>query len=342
MLLAFGWLFATPAQATPLVTDSQIQFSYTWGSVTRTYADAIVTVTVTNDVTNKIGYGGEVIDTYRITFGDQVIEVTEKHGPRDYVFTFTGSQTITLEGIDNGYWAGHYGPIMSVSVSPIIPPQEPVTQSPQSEAPTISDALSQSPPAETQTQTTESPTLAPEVVEPLPTPQPLPQPIPTQTLEPAPIPEPSQPEPTQTPEPLETPTASSETQSPTPEPTPTQTTSEPVPAMPTTSATPPIPVTPIIEPTPIQSSEVTYAEPITESPPASQVAEETKSESVSSTIQATVAQAIGNAVEAVGQLVETFATAGLDMTPEEREKAQDVVVSTVMASQVAAGIRRIK
>jgi hypothetical protein len=44
----------------------------------------------------------------------------------------------------------------------------------------------------------------------------------------------------------------------------------------------------------------------------------------------------------VGELVEAFATAGLDMTPEQREEAQDVVVSTVMASQVAAGIRKIK
>ena len=86
LLLAFGWLFSTPAHATPLVTGDRIQFSYTWGSVTRTFTDSLVTVTVTNDITNKIGYGGEVIDTYRITFGDQVIEVTETPGPRDYNF----------------------------------------------------------------------------------------------------------------------------------------------------------------------------------------------------------------------------------------------------------------
>jgi hypothetical protein len=37
----------------------------------------------------------------------------------------------------------------------------------------------------------------------------------------------------------------------------------------------------------------------------------------------------------VGELVEAFATAGLDMTPEQREEAQDVVVSTIIVSQVA-------
>ena len=138
LVLAFGWLFSTPAQATPLVTDNTIRFSYTWGSYALTFTDSVVIVTVANDVTNKIGGNGEVIDTYRLTFANQVIEVTEKHGPRDY--TFTGSGTLVLEGIDRGFWAGHYGPVMTVSVSPIALPEEPITQSPQTESPTQSDA----------------------------------------------------------------------------------------------------------------------------------------------------------------------------------------------------------
>jgi hypothetical protein len=326
LLLAFGWLFSTPAHATPLVTGDTLQFSYTWGSFTRTITDSVVTVTVVNDITNKIGGNGEVVDTYRITFADQVIEVTEKHGPRDY--TFSGSGTLTLEGIDRGFWAGYYGPVMTVSVSPIVQPEEPTTQSPETESSTTS-------PSESPTQ---SATLSPEP-EVQPTPLPLPEPSPTPTVQPEPTPEAT---------PLETPTASSPTQSPEPEPTrspivevePEPTSESPAP---TTSPTPqpiqpePQP-SPIIEPTPVQSSEVISEEPSTTTAEVIEVAEETFANSVSEAVEAAVTEV----VKAVGQLVEAFAIAGLDMTPEQREEAQDVVVSTVIASQVAAGIRKIK
>jgi hypothetical protein len=334
LVLAFGWLFSTPAYADVRQDGDTIQFSYQWGSVTRTFTDSVVTVTVVNDITNKIGYGGEVIDTYRITLGDQVIEVTEKHGARDYVFTITGSQTITLEGIDHGFWAGFYGPIMTIAATPIAQPIEPTTLSPETQSATISDAT---------ISPTQSVTASPE---PTPEPQPTPTPLP----EPSPTPEPVQPEPTPEATPLPTPTESSPTQSPEPEPTQSPTTpgetateSESQIAQPT-----PLPIvtetqTPqVIEPTPVQSSEGINEEPTTTSTEAAQIPEETFSESVSSAIKATVTQAIGAAVEAVGELVEAFATAGLDMTPEQREEAQDVVVSTVIASQVAAGIRKIK
>ncbi len=343
LVLAFGWLFSTPANADVRQDGDTFQFSYTWGSVSRTFTDSVVTVTVVNDITNKIGYGGEVIDTYRITLGDQVIEVTEKHGARDYVFTITGSQTLTLEGIDHGFWAGFYGPIMTIAATPIVQPIEPTTLSPETQS---SDATT-SPPAETQTQTTESPASESTVV--TPTPEPLPSPEPPSPA-PSPTPEPVQPEPTPEATPSPTPTESSRTQSPEPEPTQSPTTpgetateSESPIAQPT-----PLPIvteaqTPqVIEPTPVQSSEGINEEPTTTSTEAAQIPEETFSESVSSAIEATVTQAIGAAVEAVGELVEAFATAGLDMTPEQREEAQDVVVSTVIASQVAAGIRKIK
>lgn len=425
LVLAFGWLFSTPAQASPLVTDSTIQFSYTWGSYTQTVTDSVVTVTVVNDITNKIGGNGEVIDTYRITFADQVIEVTEKHGARDYIFT--GSGTLVLEGIDRGFWAGHYGPVMTVSVSPIVLPVEPITQSPQTESPTQSDATeapsiiwdysideggvlsAEAPtgkvfssvvaryvahegdcgldvseivgavligsssgtipadngsfgdpcpgwykklivsvqysslmlPVTESPQVTESATLSP-----APEVQPTPQPSP----EPSPSPEPIQPQPTPEPTPLETPTASSPTQSPEPEQTESPIVpSEPLTQSPTTpeptpiaSITPePLPQ-PIIEPSPVQSSEAISEEPSTTTAEIVEVAEETFSESVSSAIETAVTEAIGAVGEAVGQLVEAFASAGLDMTPEQREEAQDLVVSTVITSQVAAGIRKIK
>jgi len=415
LVLAFGWLFSTPAHADVRQDGDTFQFSYTWGSVTRTFTDSVVTVTVVNDITNKIGGNGEVVDTYRLTFANQVIEVTEKHGARDYVFT--GSGTITLEGIDRGFWAGYYGPIMTVSISPIVLPVEPITQSPQTESPTQSDA-SESPsiiwdysinensvleaqapegkvfsnvvaryvaididcgidvseivgavlvgtssgtidatndvfgdpcpgwykklvvsveyssavllPITDSPVVTESATLSPE-----------PEPTPTPSPEPSPV-EP-QPEPTPEPTPLETPTASSPTESPEPEPTQSPTapseiaTQSPV----TESPTPPATITPepqpqpIIEPSPVQSSEVISEEPATTTEEVTQIPEEAFGSSLSEAIQASVGEAIGAVTEAVGELVEAFATAGLDMTPEQREEAQDVVISTIIVSQVA-------
>ena len=415
LVLAFGWLFSTPAHADVRQDGDTFQFSYTWGSVSRTFTDSVVTVTVVNDITNKIGGNGEVVDTYRLTFADQVIEVTEKHGARDYVFT--GSGTIILEGIDRGFWAGYYGPIMTVSISPIALPVEPITQSPQTESPTQSDA-SESPsilwdysvyensvleaqapegkvfsnvvaryvaididcgidvseivgavllgtssgtidatndvfgdpcpgwykklivsveyssavllPVTDSPVVTESATLSPE---PEPTPTPLPQPSPVEP----------QPEPTPEPTPLETPTASSPTESPEPEPTQSPTapseiaTQSPV----TESPTPPATITPepqpqpIIEPSPVQSSEVIIEAPATTTEEVTQVPEEAFGSSLSEAIQASVGEAIGAVTEAVGELVEAFATAGLDMTPEQREEAQDVVISTIIVSQVA-------
>jgi len=415
LVLAFGWLFSTPAHADVRQDGDTFQFSYTWGSVTRTFTDSVLTVTVVNDITNKIGGNGEVVDTYRLTFANQVIEVTEKHGARDYVFT--GSGTIILEGIDRGFWAGYYGPIMTVSISPIVLPIEPITQSPQTESPTQSDA-SESPsmiwdysinensvleaqapegkvfskvvaryvaidddcgidvsdtvsavlvgtssgtidatndvfgdpcpgwykklivsveyssavllPVTDSPVVTESATLSPE---PEPTPTPLPEPSPVEP----------QPEPTPEPTPSETPTVSYPTQSPEPEPTLSPTapseiaTQSPV----TESPTPPATITPepqplpIIEPSPVQSSEVISEEPATTPEEVTQIPEEAFGSSFSEAIQASVGEAIGAVTEAVGELVEAFATAGLDMTPEQREEAQDVVISTIIVSQVA-------
>ena len=188
-------------------------------------------------------------------------------------------------------------------------------------------------------QATESATLSPE-----------PEVQPTPTPSPEPSPEPIQPQPTPEPTPSETPTASSPSQSPKPEPTespivpsepPTQSVVIPQPTQQATTSPEPQP-SPIIEPSPVQSSEVIIEEPATTATEVTEIPEEAFGSSLSEAIQASVTQAIGAVTEAVGELVEAFATAGLDMTPEQREEAQDVVVSTVMASQVAAGIRKIK
>lgn len=337
-LLLATWPLSTPAFADVRQDANLIQFSYQWGRVEQTFTDASVTITVTNNITNKIGWNGEVIDTYRITLGDQIIEVTEKHDARVYTFEITGTQTLILEGIDNGYWGGFYGPIMQIDSVALTPIVLPVTDSP-----TVS--------AEPQTQSSESPASGSAATESQPLPLPSPEPIAQPTSEPSPNPEPSQPTPLPTPEPSSEPTEdlptkspeSEQTQSPTlsePIPTPTSTQSESAPIVPETTSPEPQ-VLPIIVPSP-QSSEEPSEEPTSPATQAAQIAEETESATVSSTIQTAVTEAIGAALEAVGELVEVFASAGLDMTAEQREEAQTVVVSTIMTSQVAVGIRKIK
>ncbi len=94
--LTFGSvLIAQPAQASweannALVNGDSVQFSYFWGSAQTAVIDG-VTVTIDNTITNKIGWNGEVIDTFRVTFNDQTIELTEKGV---FTYTFTGSGTL--------------------------------------------------------------------------------------------------------------------------------------------------------------------------------------------------------------------------------------------------------
>lgn len=414
-VLALGLAFAPLFLSTPAHAET-FQFTYYWTAREFTFTDQTVNVTVTNDITNKIGGNGEVIDTYRITLGQQVIEKTEKHGPVTYSFDIVGTQTLKLEGIDNGYWAGNYGPVMTIEV--LQTTQQPVTESP-SVSPTLSNELiwdysvdeneelfAEAPAGQVFSSVvaryvaidddcgldvsdvvgavligtssgvipatndvfgdpcpgwykklvvsveyspaillpvTESPTIS-ESVTLSPSPEPLP--IPTPLPEPAPSPEPVQPEPTPEPTPSLEPTVSSPTQSPEPTESPEPTVSAPV-ETPTQSAQPeeplalptssPVPsLLPTIEPSPVQSSEESSETPPIATPEAPEVTEETESDSVSGTIETAVAEAIGAAVKAVGELVEVFQSAGLDMTPEQREEAQDVVISTIIVSQVAS------
>lgn len=363
--LAFGALFATPANAQPLVNGDTIQFTYYWGTHERTYTNATVSVTVINDITNKIGGNGEVIDTYRITLGDSVTEVTEKHGARVYTFAIAGTQTLRLEGVDRGFWAGYYGPVMIISVEQ--PSAEPVSESP-TVSETISETVSESVSATVSEPVTESGPLTHSESATLP-PQPEPAPIqPEPQPEPSPAPGPSpQPQPEPTPEPIPEPI----TQSASPEPTTSPETQSPATESPqskspltSSSESPslPEPVTQSPEPQPIEPTPVETLppskepespsqqqpsesepneEPIDTSSPIVEVPEETQSDSVSGP-----AQVIGAVGEAIGQVVKVFATAGLDMTPEQREEAQDIVVSTIIVSQVASAasvaVRKVK
>jgi hypothetical protein len=329
-VLVLGLVFAPLFLASPARAET-IQFTYYWTTREFTFTDQLVTVTVTNDITNKIGYGGEVIDTYRISVGGQLIEVTEKHTARDYTFEIIGTQTITLSGIDNGYWAGNYGPVMTISSQDLTPVVEPISQSPSVSA-TISESVTVAPELTQSATLTQSP-----VVEPTPTPSPEPLP------EPAPAPQPTfevaQPEPSLEPTASPEPEPTSDTQSPEPEPVEIQPSQS---AIPTQSEPSPI-AEPLPEPTPesLPTLVLTPSEsnelPFTDSP-----VTESEVPTISENVFIAVSATLESAVKAVGELVAVFQQAGLDLTPEQRKEAQEVVVSTIMTSQVAVAVRKIK
>ena len=154
---------------------------------------------------------------------------------------------------------------------------------------------------------------------PTPTPSDLPslEPTPTPTLEPQPEPTPTSIEPTPVlvvpPMPEPSPTRVP-TQTPEPEPTPVPVVETPEP----TAEPSPTPI-PSIEPTPTPSldpQEVTLEVP-------------------------TQLLAIPG-FEELAKSVEAIMNIGSDMTPEQREESQAVVISAVLVSQIATSIRRIK
>jgi hypothetical protein len=160
--LAFVPLFfSSPAQANPLVNGDTVQFTYYWSSYERTFTDANVSIVVTNNITNKIGGNGEVIDTYRITVGDQVIERTEKHDALTYSFQIVGTQGIRLEGIDRGFWGGYYGPIMQILVESTPTPSESPQVETHSPSVTASPTTSSESESPTESATASAPTESP-------------------------------------------------------------------------------------------------------------------------------------------------------------------------------------
>ena len=166
------------------------------------------------------------------------------------------------------------------------------------------------------------PSLNPEptpIVEPSQTATPTTEPTdtPTPTLEPI-I------EATQTPEPTSEPTASPEPSvTPSPEPTPTPT--------PSVSEVAPVPV---VEPTPIASDLVPNLVPT----PEPELVQESV-QVVALEVPSALASVPG--IVAVFEAAEAFMNIGSDMTEEEREESQSVVVAAVIVTQLALP-RRIK
>jgi hypothetical protein len=172
LFVAIGSLFlTTPAHAAPFTdwslsyntasdanTDC-VTFSYTWGSVSKSYPisgsvqNVQFGVTVNNSTTNKIGGNGEVFDSYTIemqvidagTVVDRVFyeETSTKHFAelRTLTSTYTGpaeSVNVTLRGIDHGFWGGYFGPVMcgplltATQSAPSLPTETPATPTPTS------------------------------------------------------------------------------------------------------------------------------------------------------------------------------------------------------------------
>lgn len=162
LVLAFVPLFfVSPAQANPLVNGDTVQFTYYWTAYERSFTDANVSIVVTNNITNKIGGNGEVIDTYRITVGNQIIERTEKHDALTYSFQIVGTQTIRLEGIDRGFWGGYYGPIMQIVVESNPTPSESPQVETHSPSVTASPTTSSESESPTESATASAPTESP-------------------------------------------------------------------------------------------------------------------------------------------------------------------------------------
>jgi hypothetical protein len=162
---------------------------------------------------------------------------------------------------------------------------------------------------------TPTPTPEPSPVQSMPVELPTPEPLDT----PTPTPEPTI-EATQAPEPTPEVTASPEPSvTPTPEPSPTPT--------PSVSEVAPVPV---VEPTPIAPDLVPDLEPTPE-PVNEQV--------VALEVPSALASVPG--IVALFEAAEAFMNIGSDMTPEEREESQSVVVAAVIVTQLALP-RRMK
>ena len=167
-----------------------------------------------------------------------------------------------------------------------------------------------------------TPEIVEPTLEPIPSvePEPVPSVVPSLNPEPTPIPEPTQSESPSiepTPEPKPSPEPSVE---PTPEPTPTPT--------PTVSEVAPEPV---VEPTPIASDlapDLVPAEVVQESV-----------QVVALEVPSALASIPG--ITAIFESVEAFMNIGSDMTDEEREESQSVVVAAVIVTQLALP-RRMK
>ncbi len=184
-----------------------------------------------------------------------------------------------------------------------------------------------------------------------PTPSPDPEPSPTPSPEdsPSPVPTPDQVEPTPEPSVEPSPEPSVEpTPEPTPEPSP-EPTVEPEPVVeptPEPEATPEPTVEPTPEPQPTLNSPVSPVQTITPetSPSPTPTPENTPTPILEPEPEQSLIESIADlpllALEQVAKLVENLRSIGSDMSPEVREQSQQVIVASVIVTQIALSGRK--
>jgi hypothetical protein len=162
---------------------------------------------------------------------------------------------------------------------------------------------------------------------PLPTPEPSIEPLPTPTPELTPEPTPM---PTETPSPVETPTPIEPSLAPV---EPTEPPTEPKPTQ-----------TPEPEPTPQPEPPALAPEPPVEVSPAPSLAPEPPALAPAPPIVIELPTLLADLPGAAQVLAaaEAIMNVGNDMTPEQREESQSVVIGAVLVGQIATSIRRIK
>jgi hypothetical protein len=180
-------------------------------------------------------------------------------------------------------------------------------------------------------------------------PTPSPTPSPSMTIEPSPMPslQPSlEPSPTPTPEPSIEPTPEP-TQI--PEPLPSPTLIEPIPA-PTEQPTQlPMPTpeptqTELPEPTPVPVVETPEptAEPSPTPIPSIEPIPTPSLDPQEVTLEVPTQLLAIPGIEELAKAAEAIMNIGSDMTPEQREESQSVVIGAVLVGQIAASIRKVK
>lgn len=175
------------------VSGNSVQFDYRGGSATynTTVTDgSTVTVAINNTNANCIGSCTPIPDNWTVSingqsFSGNAIEATSVSA------VVSGQATINVSGIDNGFWAGWYGPIFTVSFSSPTPVQSPEPSPSASPSPSPSPEPTVIPEPSASPLPVESPTASssPEPTSsPTPSPEPTPTPMP-ETPSPSPAPQ---------------------------------------------------------------------------------------------------------------------------------------------------------
>jgi hypothetical protein len=123
---------AAPAQADWVVgignvTGSCVQFD--WRGGTATYSgsgNGQFTVDVNNTIDNRIG-GGSQPDHWSIWVNNQMVVASDVIEQSQVSVPVSGDWTVTVQGIDRGFWAGWYGTIFcNPSFAPDVPLTPPI------------------------------------------------------------------------------------------------------------------------------------------------------------------------------------------------------------------------